>query len=83
MLEKLAPGKGFEPHFAGNKALKGWVKSQRPNTTNTRRKRGVRARLTVFGTTMCAKVDGWKSNYESVNWMLRHLSRKCGGEGSS
>ncbi|MGA2681876.1 MAG: tyrosine-type recombinase/integrase [Candidatus Bathyarchaeia archaeon] len=28
------------------------------------------------------KVDGWKSNYESVNLMLRHLSRKCGSEAS-
>jgi site-specific recombinase XerD len=28
------------------------------------------------------RVDGWKSEYNSVNLMLKHLSRKCGSEGS-
>lgn len=28
------------------------------------------------------KVDGWESDYASVNLLLRHLSRKCGSEAS-
>jgi site-specific recombinase XerD len=28
------------------------------------------------------KVDGWKSSYESIDLLLRHLSRKCGSEAS-